>query len=306
MVYCKETNLTCDYTNDINRYSEADAVVINMGYANHKSLMPHWKRPAKQKWINYIREAPDRYSLITGNSQFNISMSFSPYSDIYMPYAKIGRKSIKSTGVEDDAMLSDILSVKSKSVLWTVSHCKTQSRRETYADQLGKHIDIDVFGNCGTPVPCLRTDRRCENRFVTDYYFYLSFENSLCEHYITEKTFTRMQQGLVPVVLGGADYKNVLPVGSYIDVRDYESPKALAKYLKRLIREPDEYAKYHEWRRTEKVLNLDVACMICEYITKNKNIQEIIPDMNKIWDPKKLCTPFIDFYAGILDYDFLT
>jgi len=34
-----------------------------------------------------------------------------------------------------------------------VSRCNTLSRREVYAEDLKKYIDIDIFGACGRPAP---------------------------------------------------------------------------------------------------------------------------------------------------------
>jgi alpha-1,3-fucosyltransferase len=39
-----------------------------------------------------------------------------------------------------------------------------------------------------------------------EYYFYLSFENSICTDYVTEKFFNAMDRKIVPVVIGGTDY----------------------------------------------------------------------------------------------------
>ena len=36
-----------------------------------------------------------------------------------------------------------------------------------------------------------------------NYYFYLAFENSLCDEYITEKFFRTLNYNTVPVVMGG-------------------------------------------------------------------------------------------------------
>ena len=65
--------------------------------------------------------------------------------------------------------------------------------------------------------------------------FYLAFENSMCDDYVTEKLFDRMaslERPPVPVVMGGADYSQIVPERSVIDVRDFEGPADLAKYLR--------------------------------------------------------------------------
>jgi len=57
-----------------------------------------------------------------------------------------------------------------------------------------------------------------------DYKFYLSFENSICPDYVTEKFYNALLFSTVPVVYGGADYEAVgAPPNSYIDVRNFNS-----------------------------------------------------------------------------------
>ena len=67
------------------------------------------------------------------------------------------------------------------------------------------------------------------------YHFYLSFENSLCEDYVTEKLFRALDSDLVPVVMGGANYSKIVPPKSVINVQDFDSPELLGKELKRLV-----------------------------------------------------------------------
>ena len=39
-------------------------------------------------------------------------------------------------------------------------------------------------------------------RLATHYMFYLSFENSLCDDYVTEKLWGWLKRDIVPVVMG--------------------------------------------------------------------------------------------------------
>lgn len=51
-----------------------------------------------------------------------------------------------------------------------------------------------------------RLSEHCYALIESDYYFYLAFENSFCEDYVTEKILTATQHYAVPVVYGGANY----------------------------------------------------------------------------------------------------
>ena len=132
--------------------------------------------------------------------------------------------------------------------------------------------------------------------------FYLSFENSLCTDYITEKLWLRMEQGILPIVLGGAHYKAYLPAHSYIDVRDFASPKALAEYLHKLDNNDDLYNEYFVWRRHytchSGVPGNSLLCDICRFMNDNLNKVNIIPDVNIFWS-KDTCLSSETYYDGI-------
>ena len=74
--------------------------------------------------------------------------------------------------------------------------------------ELTTYVDIDIFGKCAG-YTCNKRNRNCVNikNLIKTQKFYFAFENSLCTDYITEKVWTGLQQGIVPVVLGGAHYK---------------------------------------------------------------------------------------------------
>ena len=87
-------------------------------------------------------------------------------------------------------------------------------------------------------------------KILADYRFYLSFENSKCETYITEKYW---MQGLnaqaVPLVMGAKreHYERIAVPKSYIHVDDFATVEDLAKTLHRLNRNDSEYAAYLQW-----------------------------------------------------------
>ena len=108
---------------------------------------------------------------------------------------------------------------KPRLVAWMVSSCKTVSRREDYVRELQKYITVDIFGKCGNQTCGRWNSKDCNGFLEQQYKFYLSFENSLCRDYVTEKFHRQMGLDIVPVVRGGADYSLLAPPGSYIDTR---------------------------------------------------------------------------------------
>ncbi len=100
--------------------------------------------------------------------------------------------------------------------------------------ELKKYLSIDILGECGNTDSevCPKNSRNeCTRNFGEPYKFYLSFENSICEEYVTEKIGRTIRMPVVPIVMGGGPYERYYPRSSYIDVFDFESPKDLANYL---------------------------------------------------------------------------
>ena len=82
----------------------------------------------------------------------------------------------------------------------------------------------------------------------------MSFENSFCPDYVTEKLFRAFETGTVPVVFGGANYSNFAPSHSYNNARNFETPQLLADYLLKLSQNRDLYARFFDWRKNLKLL----------------------------------------------------
>lgn len=160
------------------------------------------------------------------------------------------------------------LSPNRSTVCWLVSNCQTQSNREVYVNNLKRYIDVNVYGKCGNnscphsqAIDCYRwLSQRCK--------FYLSFENSLCTDYSTEKLYYAMMTDMVPIVMGGDDYMRYLPSHSYINVADFASPKVLARYLKALNKDEDSYMAYFKWKKHFKAqfTPYEWFCDVCAWL----------------------------------------
>ena len=129
------------------------------------------------------------------------------------------------------------------------------------------------------------------------YKFYLSFENSLCQEYITEKLFHNMQRFTVPVALVAANYLSILPPKSHIDIRDFESPRALAEYLKMLDKNDKVYNEYHAWRDKWEVEREGFNyCALCEVLHRTRGETKTHPDVMIWW--MNGCVLPKHFYSG--------
>lgn len=158
---------------------------------------------------------------------------------------------------------------KTKMAAWFVSNCDAPSGRDQLTKKIQEFVDVDVYGDCGN-LTCHRGSNKCDDLLNTTYKFYLSFENSLCLDYITEKTFNVMKNYVVPVVYNGANTSRFLPPHSFIDANEFKTVNDLVKYLKFLSNNPEEYAKFFWWKKYYVVQNnpyFDLS-KICKKLNK--------------------------------------
>ena len=235
----------CYVSTDKSLLFKADAVIFHMWPAD-KWTAPTFRLP-HQKYVFLLNESPARhdYQFDKFDNFFNLTMTYRLDSDIPFLY---GSKHKRRPSNNYEPFILKTLKTKTKPVVWVVSHCQTDSKREEYVKELSKHIEVDIYGHCGNLTCRPARSNKCYNHFGHNYKFVLSFENSICKDYITEKVYEAIRGDIVPVVFGGADYKNLLPPNSYINVADFETPKHLADYLLGLHHNDAEYLKFFEWK----------------------------------------------------------
>ena len=91
---------------------------------------------------------------------------------------------------------------KPNDIIWIASNCVTPSNRKGYVDAMRKltTLKIDTYGKCGDQK--LSRDPKTVSNLIKTYKFYLSFENSICRGYVTEKFFKILKEPVIPVVRG--------------------------------------------------------------------------------------------------------
>ncbi|KAF0311927.1 Alpha-(1,3)-fucosyltransferase C [Amphibalanus amphitrite] len=169
-----------------------------------------------------------------------------------------------------------------------VSHCITVCKREQYVAKLRRYIAVDTFGKCGEQ-QCSGNKDDCYRRLAETHLFYLSFENSLCDDYITEKFWFALRYGMVPVVRGPSpqSYHRVAPPNSFIHVEDFAGPKALAAHLLALSRNQTAYEEYHAWRSSHKVQYPRAMCNLCHRLHYGGQQRPL--RLSKLWSVEDLC-----------------
>lgn len=291
---------------------EYDAIVMNM-HVIWLTEFPYFKRRQHQRFIFMTQESPASMLFLrvkTLKNYFNWTMSYRHNSDIQFRYGRIlpgpsapktraeTRKLIKST----HQSAKNYAANKIHLAVWMASHCETPSLRETYVRQLSKFIPVDIYGGCGN-FSCIRNDShwlsdpKCYDMMEAKYKFYLSFENSICDDYVTEKFFEIMNHDIIPVVYGGANYSRIAPPHSYIDALQF-TPETLAQYLKVLDANDQLYNEYFWWKGHYAVesgveqMARHGFCDLCKKLHQDEGVVKFYPQLVSEWDPKKRCKYF--------------
>ncbi|XP_068122503.1 3-galactosyl-N-acetylglucosaminide 4-alpha-L-fucosyltransferase FUT3-like [Hyperolius riggenbachi] len=230
----------CFFTVNRTMYPLAQAVVIHHRDVSQSiNELPPMPRPVNQYWIWFNIEPPTHLKNLTiMDNVINLTMSYRTDSDIFTPYGWLE----KHNGSENFTVPR-----KTKLVAWVASNWNSKMKRIAYYEQLKNYIQIDVYGKNHASLP------RDEQHYKTlsEYKFYLAFENYNHEDYITEKLWRNsFFSGSVPVVMGPPrkNYERFIVPDSFIHVDDFSSPQELASYLMSLDKDDQKYHQYFNWR----------------------------------------------------------
>ncbi|XP_025833206.1 alpha-(1,3)-fucosyltransferase C-like isoform X2 [Agrilus planipennis] len=180
-------------------------------------------RSDHQRYVFANLESPGNFNknLNYANGFYNWTMTYRMDSDIPNPYGFYVKSKINYTAPSRDQLKS-----KKSLIAWFVSHCKASSKRAELVKSIMQYTPVDIYGHCGT-LNCSRKNGHCYTLLENNYKFYLSFENSYCKDYVTEKFFNIHNISVVPVVYGRANYKEIAPPHSFINIEDFSSVKEL-------------------------------------------------------------------------------
>ena len=287
--------LTCIFTPNRDELQRSDAVIFHGRDLPSETVLKEVekKKPSKQRWIYYLMESPHHAGRNPAlfNGMFNWTMTYRVDSDFFVPYGYYG----PLTPDEIDPETKNYAEGKDKLVAWRVSNCG--KLRDEFVTKLLKYIKVDIFGACANKFnqheSCPRGSQEC-NKKLQRYKFYLSFENSFCIDYITEKYWANsLSNNIVPVVMGGASYENeqlAIP-GSFINVVDFVSVEAFAKYLIYLNSNDTAYNEYFMWKRKFKPAPLTPGwpCRVCMALNNDSLPAKVYDNLGDFWGVAKTC-----------------
>ena len=132
-------------------------------------------------------------------------------------------------------------------------------------------------------------------KLAEEYKFYLSFENSNCQDYVTEKFFNAFQHGLLPIALGGLDakdYEKIAPPHSFLHIKNFTSPEDLMKYLVKLSQNEELYNSYFWWKEFYDVGFIESTCPLCQILnTKDFKSANDYSNIYDFWHAHQCAPP---------------
>lgn len=226
---CRTQN--CFLTDNKTYFSDVrdfDVILFNIMILKDERITLPTNRSKNQKYV-FISTEPPAYHPIPHryNGFFNLTWTYKLDSDIYFRYIVVKNQHGDLIGPKYKMNWMDVndmepisknikhkLQSKNVAAIWLTSHCPTPSQREEYVKvlilEMNKYnLEIDIFGDCGhnNIKQCPKgRGKECLTLIESDYYFYLAFENSMSQDYVSEKLLTATKHFAVPVVYGGADY----------------------------------------------------------------------------------------------------
>lgn len=267
---------SCSYNNciDVGPQPLSDTDVVGF---NAVQLFDSYPRPVRkigsnQRWALMVWESPahslasfQRDDKSIWNREINMTFTYRTDSDVFVSY---GLLAFEPQPLHKRPNYYDIASKKTKLVAWFVSNCNTQSRRLQYVEKMKEYIEVDIVGACG--IPCPRGMHMCEDGLLEKYKFYLSFENSLCTDYVTEKFFKVYRDNIhvIPVTRGGAHYSKYFPANTFVNAADFASPRQLAEHLKVLASDNKRFAQMLELKDMYRWFggHSQMWCSLCEVL----------------------------------------
>ncbi len=234
--------ISCELTTDKRRVGEASALVVHA--RNTNELPPEIYK--NLSWILHTNENPVYTpSLRNANimGQFNYFASYRLDSDF--PCPEFVKPSLEAP-----------VPFKEKQGLIMAVFSNCEPVRTRYLTELMKYVKVDSYGACLRNRDKLTSRGRTRRHDVTEvqrkYKFSVVFPNADCDFYMTEKIYSALSAGSVPIWLGSDGIDEVLRWGnlnhSIIKVKNFDSPKSLAEFLVKLSQNEEEYNAYLKWK----------------------------------------------------------
>ena len=266
----------CEFTSDRRRIAQANAIVFHIPTLRGIPLPP--KRPW-QRWVAWSLESAVNYPELADPPfmrQFEITMTYRRDATVWWPYFEPDTAAALLRPPCPKTESSPLVYFRSS----TVDRCG----RTAYAAALMRRVKVDSYGRVlhNRDLPALDNGRETLLTVSARYKFTLVLENSLAEDYVSEKFFSALTSGSVPVYRGAPNIGDFAPaVRCFINAADFAAPAELAAYLNWLNEHDDPYRDYLGWKYTGLSARFQTLvdsvrgeplCRLCDYLRRTEPV----------------------------------
>ncbi|KAK5580097.1 hypothetical protein RB653_000110 [Dictyostelium firmibasis] len=252
---------------------EVGQYYINFGY-EHEKYFPISMHPGYQKHI-------DINNTFRGEDQVQVTFACSWGS---------GENGSINNFLKDPAKFEE----KKGFVGFMSTNCDSGGAiyRTSYIKEMMKYTQVDAMGECLNNKKLNKKDfphavfedlgdsLRIKELVLSKYKFSLAFENNNITDYVTEKVYTSLLSGSIPIYMGSPNIDEWVPKKSIIKTDDFKSPKDLVDYILYLSKNKTAYEEYFQWKKQplpqsfiekyNRCIFYGSDCRLCQYIDAQK------------------------------------
>lgn len=300
----------CLLSRDKGLLSKSDVIIFRSIFVP-KTCMK--RRKTGQIWVFMEHESPLNFDRAHRGfpdcyrNKFNWTYTYRRDSDFTLAHGYFTENKAKT---RDSSLERDIKS-KTRNAVGFISNCPVTAQRVAFVKKLNANgLNADVVGQCGN-LQCSNANRHktswnttgvkntCFDVLNTKYKFFLSFENSICADYVTEKSLNLiMSRNIVPVIRDGVNHSLYHPPGSYIHTSDFANVHDLSSYLLNVANNETKYREFFSWRKHYSIHGIidilqENICEICKRSNNPEKYRRLYSDVGKfVWSyaGKSVCS----------------
>ncbi|CAH1159349.1 unnamed protein product, partial [Phaedon cochleariae] len=266
IIKCEEEKYTCLISSDKSLNNKIAAFLF---YGSHIENHEFPSPTTNALWAIFHEESPKNYApFLYQETQdlFNITSTFSRYSDFPVTLQYLENLSLLTSRKYFLALNEKNIRLQNLSpILYVQSDCDTPIGRDYLVNELSKYIKIDSYGKClknkefpkeMNEVDPLNLFDEKYMHFMAQYKFIISFENAICEDYITEKLWRPLIVGSIPIYFGSPTIEDWLPnKNSAILAKNFEDMQSLAKFIEVINQNNTLYNSFLEHKLHSRISN---------------------------------------------------
>lgn len=261
----KPSCFTCESTTNRSLFEEASIVMFHLPdlanipqkYCGQYFALMTLEAPPYYDTVDPVRSLTQSYNKRM-LEYFDISSTYRLDSDVPLPHFTFWYEHKLLDALLKPALVPIKKRDSKYPVVWIASKCDTSNNRYGYVKELMKYIGVKSYGKClhNADIPKDSSYDIEATKAIAQHKFHLSFENSNCDYYVTEKLTRTFELGVIPVIMGAPQIADYLPSNqSSILVNDFVSPKELAHKLQEINANNELFESYLKYKHGREFIS---------------------------------------------------